>query len=250
MGEILWVARDVQGGDRAPRSGARGGARGSGARGARLPEARLLQRRAPTRRGRPSSPTAAMEVLDPEGRPARSRRSRSRGCGRGSCSARVRGRSCSNNGASSRSEPARTRRRACSRSSTSTRSTTSRQARARHAVEDEWYRERGEDDWRAERQAHRAYAEFRAGQWDLAEELVEESCATIARLEQPGAMGDGLSLPLDRRRRPRAGRSAARETLLPLHRGRSPFGARPLGSAHAVDARLRRVRGRRPQGGR
>ena len=60
------------------------------------------------------------------------------------------------------------------------------QARARHAVEDEWYRERGEDDWRAERQAHRAYAEFRAGQWDLAEELVEESCATIARLEHPG----------------------------------------------------------------
>ena len=27
----------------------------------------------------------------------------------------------------------------------------------------------------------RAFAEFRAGQWDLAEELVEESCATIAR---------------------------------------------------------------------
>ena len=60
------------------------------------------------------------------------------------------------------------------------------EARARHAVEDQWYREHGEDDWRAERQGHRAYAEFRAGQWDLAEELVEESCATIARLEHPG----------------------------------------------------------------
>ena len=29
-------------------------------------------------------------------------------------------------------------------------------ARARHAVEDEWYRVRGQDDWRAERQAHRS----------------------------------------------------------------------------------------------
>jgi DNA-binding CsgD family transcriptional regulator len=87
--------------------------------------------------------------------------------------------------------------------------------RARHAVEDEWYRVRGEDDWRAERQAHRAYAEFRAGQWDLAEQLVEESCAAIAQVEQPGpwTMAFRFRAIVD------AGRGRierARETLLPL----------------------------------
>jgi DNA-binding CsgD family transcriptional regulator len=56
-------------------------------------------------------------------------------------------------------------------------------ARARHAVEDEWYRLRGQDDWRAERQAHRSFAEFRAGNWDEAERLVEASCDAIG---QPG----------------------------------------------------------------
>ena len=56
-------------------------------------------------------------------------------------------------------------------------------ARARHAVEDEWYRLRGQDDWRAERQAHRSFAEFRAGNWDEAERLVEASCVAIG---QPG----------------------------------------------------------------
>ena len=54
-------------------------------------------------------------------------------------------------------------------------------ARARHAVEDEWYGVRGEDGWRAERQAHRSFVEFRAGCWDDAERLVEESCAVIGR---------------------------------------------------------------------
>ena len=53
-------------------------------------------------------------------------------------------------------------------------------ARARHTFEDEWYRARGEDEWRAERQAHRAFAELRAGEWELAERLVDESCAAIA----------------------------------------------------------------------
>jgi DNA-binding CsgD family transcriptional regulator len=88
-------------------------------------------------------------------------------------------------------------------------------ARARHAVEDEWYRVRGEDDWRAERQAHRAYVEFRAGEWDVAEPLVEESCATIAQLEQPGpwAMAFRFRAIVDAGR----GRTErARETLVPL----------------------------------
>jgi class 3 adenylate cyclase len=88
-------------------------------------------------------------------------------------------------------------------------------ARARHAVEDEWYRDRGEDDWRAERQAHRAYVEFRAGEWDFAEELVEDSCAMIAQVEQPGpwTMAFRFRAIVDAGR----GRTErARETLLPL----------------------------------
>ena len=59
-------------------------------------------------------------------------------------------------------------------------------ARARFALEDEWYRIHGEEDWRAERQAHFSYAEFRAGNWDEAERLVEEACAVIGRSDQPG----------------------------------------------------------------
>ena len=89
-------------------------------------------------------------------------------------------------------------------------------ARARHAVEDEWYRVRGEDDWRAERRAHRAYAEFRAGEWELAEALLEESsAAAIAQVERPGpwAMVFRFRSIVD------AGRGRierARETLQPL----------------------------------
>jgi class 3 adenylate cyclase len=88
-------------------------------------------------------------------------------------------------------------------------------ARARHEVEDEWYRLRGADDWRAERQAHRAYAEFRAGDWDLAERLVEDSCATIAQVEQPGPW----TMVFRFRSIVDAGRGRverARETLVPL----------------------------------
>ncbi len=88
-------------------------------------------------------------------------------------------------------------------------------ARARHAVEDEWYGLRGEDDWRAERRAHRAYTEFRAGEWELAEELLEESSAAIAQVERPGpwAMVFRFRSIVD------AGRGRierARETLEPL----------------------------------
>jgi class 3 adenylate cyclase len=88
-------------------------------------------------------------------------------------------------------------------------------ARARHAVEDEWYRVRGEDDWRAERQAHRSFVEFRAGEWDDAERLAEESCSMIAQLERPGpwTMAFRFRSIIDASR----GRTErARETLLPL----------------------------------
>jgi DNA-binding CsgD family transcriptional regulator len=63
-------------------------------------------------------------------------------------------------------------------------------ARARFAVEEQWYRERGEDLWRAERLAHLSMAELRAGRWDLAERFVEEACDALAQqLDEPGPWG-------------------------------------------------------------
>lgn len=88
-------------------------------------------------------------------------------------------------------------------------------ARARYAVEEEWYRVRGEDGWRAERTAHVSFAEFWAGRWDLAERLVEEACAAIAQLDRPGPW----TMPYRLRSFVDAGRGRterARATLLPL----------------------------------
>ena len=59
-------------------------------------------------------------------------------------------------------------------------------ARERFTEEERWFRERGEDVWRAERRVHYGSAEFRAGQFDLGERLVEEGCETIAQMETPG----------------------------------------------------------------
>ena len=59
-------------------------------------------------------------------------------------------------------------------------------ARARYAMEERWYRERGEDVWRAERLAHLSRGELAAGNWDAAEQGVEEACDTIAQLEGAG----------------------------------------------------------------
>ena len=88
-------------------------------------------------------------------------------------------------------------------------------ARDRFALEDEWYRLRGEDGWRAERQAHLSYAELRAGNFDQAERLAEESCAQLVHVEQPGpwTMAFRLRSMVDAVRG-RTGR--ARETLIPL----------------------------------
>jgi DNA-binding CsgD family transcriptional regulator len=58
-------------------------------------------------------------------------------------------------------------------------------ARARYRVEDDWYRDRGEDGWRAERLAHLALTEFYAGKSDLAQRAIEESCTTIEQMGQP-----------------------------------------------------------------
>jgi DNA-binding CsgD family transcriptional regulator len=88
-------------------------------------------------------------------------------------------------------------------------------ARARYAEEERWYRERGEDVWRAERLAHLAIAELRAGRWDVAERSAEEACETIAQLQTPGpwTMAFRLRSMIDAHR----GRTdRARETLTPL----------------------------------
>ncbi len=59
-------------------------------------------------------------------------------------------------------------------------------ARARHAFEDEWYRERGEEVWVADRLSHLAAAELRAGRWELAERQTEASCTMLDPLEIGG----------------------------------------------------------------
>jgi DNA-binding CsgD family transcriptional regulator len=61
-------------------------------------------------------------------------------------------------------------------------------ARARHAMEDEWYRARGEEVWQANRRAHLAPTELRAGNCALAEQYVEESCAALEQEEVRGPM--------------------------------------------------------------
>ena len=88
-------------------------------------------------------------------------------------------------------------------------------ARARYAVEERWYRERGEDVWRAERLAHLAFAELRAGQWEIAERSVEEACDAIAQIETPGPWTMAFRMrSLVDAHRGRAERGRA--TLLPL----------------------------------
>jgi DNA-binding CsgD family transcriptional regulator len=61
-------------------------------------------------------------------------------------------------------------------------------ARARHAIEDEWYSERGEEVWQANRRAHMAPIELRAGHWDVAERYAEESCAALEQVDVHGPM--------------------------------------------------------------
>ena len=88
-------------------------------------------------------------------------------------------------------------------------------ARARHRLEDEWYRDRGEEIWVAEKRAHLALVESRAGNWALARELIEQS---YAELEPIGLQGP-LAMPLWTRARfdAQEGRTeAARAALQPL----------------------------------
>jgi DNA-binding CsgD family transcriptional regulator len=52
-------------------------------------------------------------------------------------------------------------------------------ARARHTVEDTWYRDRGHERVRGERLGYLVLAELHAGRWDLAEQYAERACAAI-----------------------------------------------------------------------
>jgi DNA-binding CsgD family transcriptional regulator len=89
-------------------------------------------------------------------------------------------------------------------------------ARERYAVEEEWYRERGEDLWRAERLAHVSMAELRAGRWDIAQSGIEEACDALAQLfDKPGPWGAAFRIRalVDAH----AGRTErARQTILPF----------------------------------
>jgi DNA-binding CsgD family transcriptional regulator len=90
------------------------------------------------------------------------------------------------------------------------------EARARYVVEEQWYRERGEDLWRAERLAHLSVAQLRAGRWDVAERSVEEACDVLAEhLGKPGPWGAAFRIRslIDAHR----GQTArARATLVPF----------------------------------
>jgi tetratricopeptide (TPR) repeat protein len=57
---------------------------------------------------------------------------------------------------------------------------------ARHEREDTWARERGDDRMRAERVGYLALMHLHGGRWDLAEELSERSCDTLAELDISG----------------------------------------------------------------
>jgi DNA-binding CsgD family transcriptional regulator len=77
-------------------------------------------------------------------------------------------------------------------------------ARERYAFEERWHRERGDEGWRANRAAHLAIAELRAGNVERAEELAEESCAVLETIGGHGFWTVGLRA----------------RSLVDLHRGR------------------------------
>ena len=59
-------------------------------------------------------------------------------------------------------------------------------ARTRFAIEERWYRERGEDVWWADRLSHIAVAELRAGDVASAERYAEAGCAAVEALTLGG----------------------------------------------------------------
>lgn len=59
-------------------------------------------------------------------------------------------------------------------------------ARIPESDEDEWYGQRGEEIWRADRRSHLAVAELRAGNVATAQGLVEEACEALEHVEVGG----------------------------------------------------------------
>ena len=124
-------------------------------------------------------------------------------------------------------------------------------ARARHALEDRWYRDRGEDGWQAERLGQLANAELNAGNWEAAERMIDESCTTLDQMGLrigPWGMIWRIHANVDLHR----GRiDRARETLVTLaeeseRTGHSFFAAVAL-STRVGGARRRRRRGSGPR---
>jgi DNA-binding NarL/FixJ family response regulator len=113
-------------------------------------------------------------------------------------------------------------------------------ARARHALEDRWYRDRGEEGWRAERLGHLAHAELNAGNWEAAERMIDESCTALEQMGLrvgPWGMMWRIRAQVDLHRG-RIGR--ARETLLTLaedseRTGHSFFAAVALSALGSVE---------------
>jgi DNA-binding CsgD family transcriptional regulator len=62
-------------------------------------------------------------------------------------------------------------------------------ARRRHEIEDAWYRDRGEEIWVAEKRSHLALVEFRAGNWELARVLIDQSCSEMEPVGSEGPLG-------------------------------------------------------------
>lgn len=77
-------------------------------------------------------------------------------------------------------------------------------ARARHTFEDDWYRERGQEIWVADRLSHLAVAELHAGDSKAAEHHVETACAALESLDTRGP----LEMAFEKR------------ALVDIHRGR------------------------------
>ena len=84
-------------------------------------------------------------------------------------------------------------------------------ARARYAMEERWYRERGEDVWRAERLAHLSRGELAAGNWDAAEKGRGGGMRHGRTARGRWAVGGPSSNSRDRRRASRKARTSARE---------------------------------------
>ncbi len=131
------------------------------------------------------------------------------------------------------------------------------EARRRYAWEEAWYRERGEDLWLADRRSHLAVAELRAGDWEAAERLVEESCAVAEQLDVRGPramMFEKRALVDAHRGRVERARSTLLSLLESYERAGQPwwaaltlstlaFAHRTAGDDAEADAALARMRG-------